>query len=385
MIDYICQGKRPHQHKITTWATLVTISTDCSVAVFPANIFLRGPKNLGLRSKDEHDFIDIRKSLIVHLEDTFNPKVVLLERILTNKSRKTRHLPDFHINSTVLQASWNNSYLTSFVQKLWEAQYRLDYAVSRLEDHSYFVDSQMNLWKLFNLIGNFTQVIATLVVILSLLSYSRFFGLLSVTIIDQNFAKANPFKDDSLRPGEDLVLSGYTPVYVNSACYGVFILLILMMIFRSWFRRVKICSYNGRVKNKPRLMDHSITWAINLNIIARFDYLTYSEINNVYLRVPITCLTPDRIHEVKVVNTVNTWYTFKSKKYGLVLRLAAPVKFIAIDKEGERFQEGKQYVEFYMKDVQWFGTNEPTSLKKTPTVNQLAISVVKGLSESTSL
>ena len=357
------------------WAMIMSVKKGCQIVIPKTRQRLYGAYSeplVGTTYKNTN----INSQLIVSLSEKLNPPRTKIEPIETQNISAYDSELWKEIDEKLQDESISNLNKVAF-----EITKQLSTDMNRLNKNFVTFSYSSTFWGVFSIAADVLQVMITLFLLFTTLTYSRFFGAigLGVRIIQPRPVAAwSIIPEISLLPEIDVqVLNDTTFVSWLSkvALVSIFLLFMLVSSYTKWFRTVRMTLHYGRT-SFAHVPQENTKFCVQLNIYNKNIFFNHMTVENVYVKVPITQMPMQDVHDIKCKNLIVTW-AITETSIGKTLVVTDDIHLIAYNRDGKRMRNRNQKISIPIDSISWTSNPTPRSLELINNFDFAVINIIK--------
>ena len=377
-----CPNTESETKTLSDWAQVISIRTSCDVFVPKTGQTLYGPFSKPLNGSTNLINFSYYSPLIKNLTDKMrNLSGKIYELDMITSENKTLQLDDLWKK---LEERMNDETISDLTKVSLSISKKLANDLHELGSNFETFTYRSTFWGFFAVIGDFLQVISTLIVIFGTLTYTRFFGLLGMGLVVIRPQQAEAIsilpKIEILPTFSTHVLEDVTFISWMSKVILVMLFLILLIIniTTKKFRTAKMSIHYGSY-NPTTVSQYHPKFTIEINIFNETRFFSYVAVENIYIKVPISKMPQEDVFDIKCKNCILTWHVIEKngRKY---IVLSDTLHLVAINKAGTRVRNRNEPITIPLSKVNWTSSPEPAALR---IVNNYDLAYINILREPT--
>jgi len=326
------------------------LRTGCNVKINSVDRFYYGPFGSPLRSELNISELTFHSELLELLQSDSNNTYFEFEDLPDIKPDNP-YMSPFNISESPLTTNWDNYALTKFSQYMYKMQVNLSESLANVDKAFARRSDQHSKFEMVNVIGNFLAIVLACIVIFGLMNYTKFLGLFGsgLTVISPQRVDALSIPYTGLE--FDIGFDPFNFFSISSNLFNIVLIAVIIIIAIKliWFRPTRIVSNYGRGMKRPRT---ECGWTLILNLNFTHNKFCCKLIENLYLRVPITCLANKQLKDLRIVNPFTMWYTYESLGK-LKIKLIEDVHLFAIGSNGDRSEDSWEFIRIDIDNINW--------------------------------
>lgn len=369
-----CQNQKSTEYTVNEWALVVSVPQSCSIFVPSTRQTLHGPFDEQLKGKSEMSNYGYHSPIIKRITNKFRNITISYTPI---------HFPEFNITSEnkelEILLELNNNQLSELAHQSIMVTNRIKSTVDNIEDRFHTYTYTSTFWGYFALFAEFITMATILHIIFGNWFNSKisaYLGIAHFIIEDEGvymweinlLPKIKVLPDINIDVLGDMTAISWVFKFVFIC---LFTILLLLSIFRRFFRQTRYRRRIGRLINGRSMTP----FVIQICIWDKIPLIHQVIVENVYIKVPIEHMNFSHVTYIEVKNEPNLWVT--TKLDGIIyFELANKLVLIAYDAKGNRLRDAKQKVKFAVRKIVWKNKMEPLALSFSGNYNLTSSSKV---------
>ena len=359
---------------VNSWAEIIEAKVNCKLNFETINFSIQGPLGKPLTSNQTLNITTFHSELLELIQSDSNDTNFEFSE-LPLPSPDNKFITKFNISENPINTEWDSNQITAFSQYIYKMNLNISEEMTKLDEAFKTKFNLDGYYQIINSIGTIMQILATIIVIFGLISYSRLFGIYRAGIVLMTAHKTEAFS--FVNPLENVKFISFSMIIdISMICFMVIIIITIIKL--AWFRKNLISNHYGR--GKPRSFEEDdCGHTLVLNIYFSRDKFCNLINEGIYIRLPIIGIRKGPIKDVRLMNAFTQWFVTKSEGK-LILKTAEPIHIYSVDNNDSRLEDAWQVIRLPIEDIKWYYLPKPCAFNEEHNYGIAFLSISKDVS-----